>query len=100
MIVELLDYRSPTGKEPALDKPESTRVVLHPSPETLWADLCLANDRAGRKWNDLDVLKIESRIIVCVASFLEKVDTNSFDFEPSLPLHHLCVWRQIHSLHE
>lgn len=64
MIVDLLDYRPPKGKDPVLENPDRTRVVLTPSPETLWADLCLLNQRAGYTWTDKDALEVESRILV------------------------------------
>jgi len=62
--VELLDYRPSKSKEPALEKPERTRVVLHPSSESLWADICLLNQKAGNQWTDQDALEIEARILV------------------------------------
>jgi transcription factor SPT20 len=64
MIVELLDYRPQKLKEPALEKPERTRVVLHPNSETLWADICLLNQKAGNQWTDQDALEIEARLLV------------------------------------
>ena len=64
MIVELLDYRPPKGKDPVLEKPDRTRVVLTPNPETLWADICLLNQRVGLAWTDEDALEVESRILV------------------------------------
>lgn len=65
MIVELLDYRPQRSTEPALKIPSKTRVVLHPSPETLWADICSLNSRTGGKWTDLDALEVESKLLVC-----------------------------------
>jgi hypothetical protein len=64
MIVELLDYRPQKLKEPVLEKPERTRVVLHPNSETLWADICLLNQKAGSQWTDQDALEIEARLLV------------------------------------
>lgn len=64
MIVELKDYRPPKSKDPTLEQPEVTRVVLHPNSETLWADLCSLNQRHGGKWTDQNVLEIEARILV------------------------------------
>jgi transcription factor SPT20 len=63
MIVELLDYRRQRNKDP-LPPPERTRVVLYPNSETLWADLCLLNQRAGNKWTDSESLQVEARILV------------------------------------
>lgn len=64
MIVELLDYRPQRNKEPTPEKPERTRVVLHPNSETLWADVCSLNHKYGGKWTDLDAIEIESKILV------------------------------------
>jgi len=64
MIVELLDYRPLKSQEPALKDPQKTRVVLHPNPETLWADICTLNQKAGGKWSDMDALEVEAKILV------------------------------------
>jgi transcription factor SPT20 len=64
MIVELLDYRpQQRNKEVTLDKPERTRVVLHPNGETLFADICSLNRKTGNKWSDRDALEIEARLL-------------------------------------
>lgn len=68
LIVELLDYRPQRAKEPVLESPGIQRVVLRPSPETLWTDLCLINQRTGSQWTDLDALEVEARILVGVPS--------------------------------
>ncbi|KAH0582465.1 hypothetical protein J132_02709 [Termitomyces sp. J132] len=67
MIVELLDYRPQRGKEPPPDKPERTRVVLHPNSETLWADICAMNHRFGGKWSDRDALEVEARLLLATS---------------------------------
>jgi hypothetical protein len=67
--VELLDYRPPRNKEPPLEKPDRSRVVLHPNSETIWADICLLNQKSESKWTDKDALQIEARILVCFISF-------------------------------
>ena len=64
MVVELLDYRPQKSSEPALKNPNKTRVVLHPSPETLWADICSLNQRNGSRWTDMDTLEIEAKLLV------------------------------------
>jgi len=64
MVVELLDYRPQKSSEPALKNPNKTRVVLHPSPETLWADICSLNHRNGSRWTDMDTLEIEAKLLV------------------------------------
>lgn len=67
MIVELLDYRPPKAKDPVLVDPERSRVVLAPNGETLWADICLLNQKSGYTWTDQDALEVEARILVCIA---------------------------------
>lgn len=64
MLVELLDYRPKRAKDPPLEKPEKSRVILHPSGETLWADMCLMNQRTGFKFTDPQVLELEAQILV------------------------------------
>lgn len=66
MLVELLDYRPKRAKDPPLEKPERSRVTLHPNDETLWADLCLMNQRTGSKLADPQILEVEAQILVCV----------------------------------
>jgi transcription factor SPT20 len=65
MIVELLDYRPPKAKDSTLVNPERSRVVLTPNSETLWADMCLLNQKVGGVWTDRDALEVEARILVC-----------------------------------
>jgi transcription factor SPT20 len=71
MIVELLDYRAQRkGKNaPTPERPERTRVVLHPTSESLWADICLLGHKFGDKWTDQDALEIEARLLVRLFSF-------------------------------
>lgn len=64
MLVELLDYRPKRTKDPPLEKPEKSRVTLHPNDETLWADLCLMNQRTGSKLTDPQALEVEAQILV------------------------------------
>jgi transcription factor SPT20 len=64
MLVELLDYRPKRAKDPPLENPERSRVALHPNNETLWANLCLMNQRSGNKFTDSDVLDLEAQILV------------------------------------
>lgn len=66
MIVELLDYRPLKGKDPILEIPEKSRVVLSPNSETLWTNLCLLNQKAGNIWTDEDALEVEAGILVRV----------------------------------
>ena len=65
LIAELLDYRPPKSRDPILAKPECTRVVLCPTPESLWTDICLLNQKVGNTWTDEEALDVEARILVC-----------------------------------
>lgn len=64
MIVEILNFRPQKPKDPVPDQPDAQRVVLRPTPETLWADVCLLNQKAGSTWTDRDALEVEARILV------------------------------------
>ncbi|CAL1715167.1 unnamed protein product [Somion occarium] len=67
MIVELLDYRPLRVKDPVLETPERTRVVLTPNAETLWSEICLMNQKNGFHWTDQDALEVESKILLATA---------------------------------
>ncbi|KAA1468931.1 hypothetical protein DENSPDRAFT_549094 [Dentipellis sp. KUC8613] len=79
MIVELKDLRdSPSVSEgsntqskrnAASDNTPAkiTRVVLHPNGESFWADLCLLNQKTGKKWTDQEALEVEARIVAATA---------------------------------
>ncbi|TFY56188.1 hypothetical protein EVJ58_g7792, partial [Rhodofomes roseus] len=67
MIVEVHDYRPPKATDQTLEEPQKTRVVLSPNPETLWADICLMNQKVGNAWTDRDALEVEARILVTTA---------------------------------
>lgn len=92
MLVELLDYRPKRAKDPPLEKPEKSRVTLHPNDETLWADLCLMNQRTGSKLTDPQVLEVEAQILVRVVH-LTLCNANSVC--PSCIHHLLFVWTLI-----
>ncbi|KAI6010883.1 Spt20 family-domain-containing protein [Pisolithus orientalis] len=103
MIVELLDYRPKRVKDPPPEKPERSRITLHPSDETLWTDLCLINQRHGSKFTNFDVLELEARILLHTAPPL------CLDPDPHLTRvanHTLrvsnahCSAREDHAIHE
>lgn len=64
MIVELHDFRPVRSRDPALDKPQVSRVVLQHNDETLWADICLLQQKNGLRLTDRDALDIEAKILV------------------------------------
>ncbi|OBZ73602.1 SAGA complex subunit spt20 [Grifola frondosa] len=71
MIVELLDYRLEKSKDSVSPsenpEPEKSRVVLTPNSETLWADICLLNQKSGNTWTDADALEVEARLLLATA---------------------------------
>ncbi|KAK0444826.1 Spt20 family-domain-containing protein, partial [Armillaria borealis] len=71
LIAELLDYRPLKANDPPLEKPGRTRTVLHPTPESLWADVCkiaaTKKQQEGLIMTDRDALEIESRILLATA---------------------------------
>lgn len=93
MVVELLDYRPKKMSEPSLKNPGKTRVVLHPSPESLWADICSLNQRNGGKWSDIDTLEVEAKILVSL--FVNLVYNAAHILFSSQPLSHYAS-TQIH----
>jgi transcription factor SPT20 len=64
MIVQLLDYRPPKGKDPLLEQPVCSHVVLNPNSESLWQDICLLNQKLGGAWTDQETLELEAKILV------------------------------------
>jgi hypothetical protein len=64
MIVELQDYRPKNPKDPQLDTPQQSRTVLHPTPEALWTDLCIMNEKLGKRLTDMEALRVEADILV------------------------------------
>ena len=68
MIVEIEEFSQLSAKDNSKEsKPLEktvTRVLLRPNSETLFADLCILNQKAGGKWTDKDALEIEAKILV------------------------------------
>ncbi|KAJ3768511.1 Spt20 family-domain-containing protein [Lentinula raphanica] len=87
LIVDLLDYRPPKPNDPPLDTPKHSREVLHPTPETLWADLCVINASTGGKLTDAQALEIEAKILLNTSSPL------CLDPNPHLSRMANSVWR-------
>ncbi|CED85445.1 Transcription factor Spt20 [Phaffia rhodozyma] len=58
-----LAYHGPGGKGPP-----PIRVVLHPTPASLWSDVCAMSEDVGQgSWDDWDVLQLEARIVAATA---------------------------------
>jgi transcription factor SPT20 len=68
MIVDIEEFSQVTSTDNSKESqpPEKvvTRVLLRPNSETLFADLCLLNQKTGGKWTDKDALEIEAKILV------------------------------------
>lgn len=66
MIVESVDHRKPRlhVQQSTSKEPECVRVVLQPTPESFYADLCLLNEKNGNSWTDQEALEVESKILV------------------------------------
>lgn len=69
LIVELHNYRPAKAKDPIPTQPSRERVILRPTPETIWQDICLMNAKTGSQWVDTDALELEAKILVCVVYF-------------------------------
>ncbi|KAI0339411.1 hypothetical protein BDW22DRAFT_1300501, partial [Trametopsis cervina] len=67
MIVQLLDYRPPKSKDPLLDDPVRSQVVLSPNGESLWQDICLLNQKLGSVWTDRETLEVEAKILMATS---------------------------------
>lgn len=46
---------------------EIYRIVLHPTSETLWADIKMLDDMAGGMWSDQEALEVEAKILALTA---------------------------------
>ncbi|CBQ68608.1 conserved hypothetical protein [Sporisorium reilianum SRZ2] len=46
---------------------EIYRIVLHPTSETLWADIKMLDDMAGAMWSDQEALEVEAKILALTA---------------------------------
>ncbi len=64
MIVEIEEFKQSNSKDNKLPEKTVARVLLRPNSETLFADLCLLNQKAGNKWTDKDALEVEAKILV------------------------------------
>lgn len=68
MIVEIEEFKQATSKDNSKEteplEKTATRVLLRPNSETLFADLCLLNQKSGNKWTDKDALEVEAKILV------------------------------------
>ncbi|KAI0306000.1 Spt20 family-domain-containing protein [Multifurca ochricompacta] len=71
MIVEIEEFKQINSKDNSKDNklPEKTvtRVLLRPNSETLFADLCLLNQKGGGKWTDEDALEVEAKILLATS---------------------------------
>lgn len=66
LLVEIRDYRP----RDSIDDFISSRVILQPNSETMWADICQLSNKAGSKWSDQEALKVEARILASPVSYV------------------------------
>ena len=64
MEIEEVDPSTSKDKDNKTPEKNSARVLLRPNSETLYADLCLLNQKDGNKWTDKDALEVEAKILV------------------------------------
>ncbi|KAK9701946.1 Transcription factor spt20 [Basidiobolus ranarum] len=65
IIAEIHDHRPNLHSEQSSETLTNIqRVVLHPTSETLWADLCLMNETSDVLWNEDFSLQVESKILL------------------------------------
>lgn len=93
MIVEIEEFEPPTKEDQKLEKTVS-KVLLRPNSETLFADLCLLNQKAGNTWTDKDALEVEAKILVRIYSSSARGAHSLFAY--SSLHHHLSAWTRTH----
>ena len=75
MIVDIEEFKQVNSKDNSKEsKPlekSITRVLLRPNSETLFADLCLLNQKSGNKWTDKEAFEVEAKILVRSIFFSE-----------------------------
>ena len=65
MIVEIEDFKVVNTKnDKGPGKAPIARALLCSNSETLFADLCLLNQKNGNKWTDKDALQAKAEILV------------------------------------
>ncbi|KDQ19191.1 hypothetical protein BOTBODRAFT_63293 [Botryobasidium botryosum FD-172 SS1] len=68
LIVEIYDHRDVEASENPAEPVAPQRVVLRPTPESMWSDLCSLNSRLNAQWTDEDALDIEARILAATSA--------------------------------
>ena len=96
--MELLDYRPLKPKDEVLTTPSAQRVVLRPTPETIYADIRRMSERSGRVWSDAEALAVEARIILWEHTILRYL--MAYSSHPRWRQHPHYAWTQIRTLHE
>lgn len=62
LIVEIHDHRKSTTQQDSQE--DIKRVVMHPTPESMWTDILLLNEEWGYPWTEEIALEIESQLLV------------------------------------
>jgi len=101
MIVEIEEFSqlnsTDNSKESNPSEKTVTRFLLRPNSETLFADLCLLNQKTGCKWTDKDALEIEAKILVRNFDYPFSVRTYTGLSRSSLH-HRRSAWTRIPAL--
>ena len=63
-FLEMEDFKPPNTKDDKAPEKPVARALLRPNSETLFADLCLLNQKACNKWSDKDALEVEAKVLV------------------------------------
>ncbi|KAN0137073.1 Spt20 family domain containing protein [Lactarius tabidus] len=67
MIAQIEEYEPSKSTETEELKKTVSKVLLRPNSETLFADLCLLNQKAGNNWTDKDALEVEAKILLATS---------------------------------
>jgi hypothetical protein len=94
MIAQIEEYEPSKSTETEELKKTVSKVLLRPNSETLFADLCLLNQKAGNNWTDKDALEVEAKILVRGYSSFARSARSLFAY--SSLHHHLSAWTRTH----
>ncbi|SRR5258708_5415916 len=75
LIVELFDHRDSADPNEAVPP---QHIVLWPTAEANWAELCSLNARDGGMWTDIDALNFEAKLLVSIVSSVVFACTYTF----------------------
>ena len=65
---------------------EVKRVVMQPTAESIWADICLLNEESGFTWTEDIALQVEAQILVSMVSIVRRHLINTSQLATEEPL--------------